>query len=306
MDTEKPVIALYEKRSFGAKLGATFDFIGANRRPLFEYAVYFLLPLCLILSLCIMAMMSRVLDMGAFSRMSVTPNLMMLAGYLGYTLLTVLFSFFAMGTITALTYTLMKLYGERGTLKGLTFSELRPCFLRNLGRALLLIFLLGFPIAVLSFLAGFFSAFAPWVSCLLFLVLLVISFPLALSLPAYMLENNSFSTAVSKSFRLGFATWGGVFGVGLVLYIICGLLQLALSIPWYICLFVKTVAMAESGVDVSLGFDVLTYFFVLLMTFGTSMANSILLVGLGFQYTHAATKLGTVEWSEETTVEAEK
>ena len=47
METEKPKIALYVKRSFGEKFNASFDFIKENWKLMLKYATYLLLPLCL-------------------------------------------------------------------------------------------------------------------------------------------------------------------------------------------------------------------------------------------------------------------
>ena len=47
METEKPKIALYVKRSFGEKFNASFDFIKENWKLMLKYATYLLLPLVL-------------------------------------------------------------------------------------------------------------------------------------------------------------------------------------------------------------------------------------------------------------------
>ena len=51
MESQKPKIAMYVKRSFGEKLNASFDFIRENWKLMLKFTTYLLLPLCLIQAL---------------------------------------------------------------------------------------------------------------------------------------------------------------------------------------------------------------------------------------------------------------
>ena len=54
--------------------------------------------------------------------------------------------------------------------------------------------------------------------------------------------------AFKKTFRLGFATWGGVFLVSLLMGIIANVLQGVTMMPWYIATVVKYFfAMSDVG-----------------------------------------------------------
>lgn len=44
MESQKTKIALYAKRSFGAKMNASFDFIKENWKLLLKFTVYLLYP----------------------------------------------------------------------------------------------------------------------------------------------------------------------------------------------------------------------------------------------------------------------
>ena len=48
MESQKPKVAMYVKRSFGDKLNASFDFIKENWKILLKFTTYLLLPVSLI------------------------------------------------------------------------------------------------------------------------------------------------------------------------------------------------------------------------------------------------------------------
>ena len=47
MESQKPKVAMYVKRSFGEKLNASFDFIKENWKLLLKFITYLLLPVSL-------------------------------------------------------------------------------------------------------------------------------------------------------------------------------------------------------------------------------------------------------------------
>ena len=51
MESQKPKVAMYVKRSFGDKLNASFDFIKENWKILLKFTTYLLLPVSLIQAL---------------------------------------------------------------------------------------------------------------------------------------------------------------------------------------------------------------------------------------------------------------
>ncbi len=58
MESQKTKIALYAKRSFGAKMNASFDFIKENWKLLLKFTVYLLLPVCLVQAIGLNGMMA--------------------------------------------------------------------------------------------------------------------------------------------------------------------------------------------------------------------------------------------------------
>ena len=78
------------------------------------------------------------------------------------------------------------------------------------------------------------------------------------------LEDITLMEAFKKTFRLGFATWGGVFLVSLLMGIIANVLQGVTMMPWYIATVVKYFfAMSDVGgsgeVTVSAGYSFFLY-----------------------------------------------
>ena len=63
----------------------------------------------------------------------------------------------------------------------------------------------------------------------------------------YLFEDISLGEAFAKTFRLGFATWGGVFLILIVMGIIASVLQGIVSIPWYVIYIVKMIFTMSDG-----------------------------------------------------------
>ena len=68
MESQKPKVAMYVKRSFGDKLNASFDFIKENWKILFKFTTYLLLPVSLIQALSLNGLMGGAFAMTAMSK----------------------------------------------------------------------------------------------------------------------------------------------------------------------------------------------------------------------------------------------
>lgn len=114
--------------------------------------------------------------------------------------------------------------------------------------------------------------------------------PLALMAPIYLFEDISLGEAFAKTFRLGFATWGGVFLVLMVMGLIASVLQGIVSIPWYVIYIVKMVfTMSDGGAtSSSVGLNFAQYLFSILMLYGSYLSAIFSIVGLVYQYGHAS------------------
>lgn len=308
METQKPKIAMYVQRTFGDKLNATFDFIKENWKVLLKYVTYLLLPVSLIQALSmngLMGMMLGTTDPAVAEAMfSDSGQVVTFVSYYG---LLLLISLIGTNLLGALVYTLMRLYNEREQrLSGIEFGELKPLLYRNFKRlfsltlfAIFMMVLIGLVIGVLASLVSSFSVL--FVFLLLFVCLLLLA-PLLLWGSIYLFEDISLMKAFSKAFRLGFATWGGVVLMAIVMGFLASILQGVTTMPWYISILVKTFFIASdagSGIGTSVGYNFMLYLFGVLQAFGAYLAMIFYLVGLAYQYGHAAEKMDSVRIEED-------
>ena len=271
MESQKPKVAMYVKRSFGEKLNASFDFIKENWKLLLKFITYLLLPVSLIQALSLNGLMGGALKISAVASttaMAASPS--SLVGFMSYYGLYMLV--FMIGTIllTSLIYAMIRTYNEREErLEGIT---------------------LGSVIGVLAALSLF----------TLFLtipVIIAFTVPLALWAPIYLFEDITVMEAFKKTFRLGFATWGGIFLISLIMGIIANVLQSVTMMPWYIATLVKyffSMSDAGSETTVSAGYGFLLYLLGIVQAFGAYVSMIFTYVGLAYQYGHASEVVDSV------------
>lgn len=300
---ENQKIPLYKIRSFGVKISDTFAFVSENIKPILKYITYFLLPVSLVMGLALNGYMNGIAAISTQIQ-NVEPAMSDLATFLSYAGAGVVISLLSYPLLTAIVYSLMRLYEARENgLKNLAWDELKPTFMRMLGRAfklmgfgvlltLLVGLVLGFPLIWLFREAGI-----P-ILILFYLLLLVVLFPLLLMSPIYLFEDEiSLIDALKKSLRLGFKTWGGIFAVVFVLGLIISIISGIVSMPWSIAMVMKMMFTLNEGSDgftQSVGFNFLTYLFSVLQAFVSYICYMIPLVGLAYQYGHAAEKIDHV------------
>ena len=85
MESQKPKVAMYVKRSFGEKLNASFDFIKDNWKMLLKFITYLLLPVSLIQALSLNGLMGGALKISAVASttaMAASPS--SLVGFMSY------------------------------------------------------------------------------------------------------------------------------------------------------------------------------------------------------------------------------
>lgn len=302
---------LYKIRSFGEKIGDTFSFVSENFKPLLKFITYFMLPVSLLSGLAMNGYMNSIVKTSAMSGGASEPSLSSMAGMFSSVGGLAVFSVVAMVVLPAIVYALMRLYGEReNKLSALQWDEFKPLFLQLLKRSLklaLVWFLLGIVIMAVCILlvAPIMPLFGTnpvgvlLYMLVLFAILLAILIPLALITPIYLFEDETgLIEALTKSFRLGFKTWAGILGVVFVLYLVIYIVSGVVSIPWMIAMVAKTMfglAGGEGdGFVNSIGFDFLTYLFSVVQAYFGYVCTAIPLIGLAYQYGHAAEKIDHV------------
>lgn len=301
MDTPKTKIAFYQHRSFSDKMNASFDFIKENWKSILKYSTYMILPICLLQALSFNKVMGAALNneiMGVYLEADPFGPEMM-SFWANYSLL---FFFLSIGGLImgSVTCGLIKTYNDRPNgLQDVTFSELWPLFLNNFGR-LILLMLVGFALMILvwiviALLGYYISEVIVMLAVILMLVLIV---PLALWTPIYLYERASIFNALAKSFRLGFATWGGIFAVLFVMGIIAYILQGVVAMPWAISMVVNQLfTLSEfggNGADPSVATSFMNYIFAVLASYGAYLSMILVIVGISYQYSHANEKLSHI------------
>jgi hypothetical protein len=192
----------------------------------------------------------------------------------------------------------MAKYNEREErLAGITFADLKQGLLKRLKRSLLMIL---FTIVVISLavgiiaLLGVASRYTLLVSIPLFIVS---TLPLFLFTPVYLFEDTGIIRSFAKAFRLGFATWRGVFIVFIIMGIISSTLSSVTSIPWIVASVVRYIFFlsdTQNEVTISVGYSFMQYVFSVIMIFGSYLSGIFVIVGLAYQYAHAREKLENV------------
>lgn len=303
-----PKIELYRTRKFTEKLSDTFGFLRENWKPMTKYFIYIMLPISMVMAFFAnhfwngyMSVIAMIQNGGSFS-----DDRLLKFGL--STLGTLIVAVFAYIVLVALIYALIRLYVLRDDrLKNLSFAEIKPHFLFCMKRSLimmlvgiLLVVVIG-SVFVLVFMGiSSINRILGLVSVvLLYALLIVIVLPMMLATPAYMLEDDlGVFGAYFKAFRLGFATWAGVFGITFVVGLVTGVVQTFTMLPWYALSMIKMVVTIagkqDGGFFNSSLYDFIQYLTCIISTLGYFVSAIISLVGITIQYGHACDKIDGV------------
>lgn len=293
MESQKAPIKLYAKRSFGDKMNASFDFIKENWKPLLKFITYLLLPLSLLQALSLNGFMSQYMGIMTEASSGNSNAILGVLPQLGTTYgLTVLCYWIGAMLITALVYALIKAYNQRPErLVGITLTELKPLLMHNFW-AMVRLTLFSFLLLLITFslIIGL-AVLTPFTLIITLPLLFALIVPMSLYAPVYLFEDIHLMAALAKTFRLGFATWGGVFLITLLMGIIGGILQGVIGTPWTVAVMVKQLfSISDTGdaVTVSVGYNFVIYLFAILQCYGSYLGMTFTLVGVAYQYGHAS------------------
>ena len=298
MESQKPKVAMYVKRSFGDKLNASFDFIKENWKILLKFTTYLLLPVSLIQALSLNGLMGGAFAMTAMSKTATVPDTASLLGFMSYYGLYMIVFMIGSILLTSMIYALIRTYNEREErLEGITLGILKPLLFRNIKRLLvmtlfsiLVMLFVGLVVGLLAFL----SLFTLFLTIPLLIAFVV---PLALWAPIYLFEDITVMESFKKTFRLGFATWGGVFLISLIMGFIANVLQGVTMMPWYIATLVKyffSLSDVGSETTVSAGYSFILYLLGIVQAFGAYLSMIFTFVGMAYQYGHASEVVDSV------------
>jgi len=298
---EKPLIKLYRIRTFGEKISDTFDFVRENWRPMLKYLTYLLLPLSLVQAFAMTNFMGGYMDFIDKIGKSVQNNtdISQVLPWIGSLLLNTFVQYIAIMFLVAVVYTMMQLYEQRQQrLQGIIAEELRPGVVRLFGLQLILL-LTGLVVFMLFALFVVLAGIIHIGIAVVAVLLLIIVAPLfALVTPIYLFERETgIVSAYMKSIRLGWRTWGGIVGVGIVLYLIISIVESVVTTPWYIMMMVKNVLTTqgtETGFVSSFGYTAIQYLLGAVSTYIGNLLMSLLYIGLAYQYGHSCEKVDGV------------
>ncbi len=286
-DTTSPFVPLYRQRTFGDKFSDTLTFLRGQWRPLLTLMVYFILPLCMVLSV----LLPDVVNIDSQSEGPDTTSFlcMVLGSLLGTTML------------SAIVFALLRQYFyapeklQAPTLRSL-WPDVRYCLWRGVLLMLMLcaVGLLGVGLyftlsAILvsdpALLIIFIIFSFPAIFCLLL--------PLGLSAARTMLTDEGVLHSMLAGYRLGYKTMIGVAAIVMTFSLLGSCISGLCSLPMTVCFIAKAIAFGSnetSFVETPL-FALIQYLSGVLYFFTQFACSSLALVALAFQYGHAADKL---------------
>ncbi|UOQ65227.1 hypothetical protein [Hymenobacter volaticus] len=256
-----------QERDFGAKIGATFEFIGAHWRPLGKCLAYFVIPAALLMGLAMGVSQSHVLGsmqqpdtISSAERIrSFNSNIFSVYYWLG--ILSSFISYLLLGA-TVYGYVLVRLSlpAEQEVTPRLVGEQISRFAARLLlsGIAMGILIALG---SVLLVVPGMYLAIG-----------------LSFVWTVQVLENNSVSQGISRSLYLIKGYWWSTFGLMFIMSIILGLLAMIFQVPYLFTFVGKLLHWSF------VSSDVLMVASTMLASVGQMFLYSMLFIALLFQY----------------------
>jgi hypothetical protein len=297
MNESRPKIALYAKRSFGDKMNITIAFIRENWKPLLKYLTYFILPVCLVQSLSLNKFMANTI-VQATTKSDTMPDIWFFVQY-GSMFLLYLIGYILTATLV---YTMMKTYSNREErLSNITMNMMKPLFFHHLLRVIITILVLIVVFAAFTTFIILLGMASPFTLIITIPALLFMIIPATLFTPTYLFEDISLGQAITKTCRIGYRTWGGTFLIGLIMGIFAYIVQIVMSLPWYISFMINTILGINNGnqITTSVGFSFMLYLFGIILTFGNYLSTTLILIGFSYQYGHASEAVDNVTIDED-------
>jgi hypothetical protein len=289
---ESKKILLYKVRNFSEKFDDTFAFVRENWKVLFKYLTYLILPVSLLQAIALNGYIETTFSISDANNGDPVSVLQSLGWSYGGMILT---SLLGGMLLVSVVYGLITLSGNgENSLAGITADDLKPQLLRNMKRSGLA-FVVFFVLSILFIVVvvALAAAMSFWILLPIMFAVIAFSIPLMLFMPVYLLEDIPLLASLSKTLRLGFATWWSTFAIIVVLGIIVSFIQGVFALPFYIMIVAKTILGVQgSGSEFldSAGYSFIMYLFGVLQSYATFLLMSLMAVGLALQYGHASEK----------------
>jgi len=289
----------WRERDFGAKISATFEFIGAHWKPLGKCLLYFVLPCALLmgigLGLFTNSMYNQIGGRTAgwhttVGRPSTSPFEQFNFGGIALGFLGSMLSFLLLvGTVYGYVRARLHLPATTPITPAVVWAEIRA----RLGRMLLVVMLvvvvyMVVVMAAVALIAVFSRSSNSPVGAVMLGIPLVMALAtylavvLSLFFPVLWLEEGNVFATVSRCFQLIKGRWWATFGLLFVVGLIQGMLLFIFIIPQYAVMIGKMMHVP------GLSSDVLGLVAQCIYAVGIMFTYSIPLLTLAFQYFHLA------------------
>lgn len=234
------------ERDFGAKVGATFDFVAAQFGPLLKCLAYFVLPGALLTGIGLGLFLNNFLALlpqfsqraghsanGSFQTYSAASGLFSGSSYvsLSLTFVGVLVVFLLLSsTVYGFVRVRLRTPAAEVVQPAQVWAAVWPRLGRVLGAWLLLAGLLA---GGMGLVGGALAALGPGFVVLLFFPLAWATVCLTLYFPALWLEDDGVLAALRRAFYLAWGKWWSSLGLYLVMSFIAGIVNYLFLIPLY-------------------------------------------------------------------------
>ncbi len=292
----KTKIELYKVRTFSEKFNDTFDFIVQHWRLILRYLCIIVLPLSILQGWGLDSFFSNFFMTSWAGAYYDNAGMGILAPYAGY----ILFALLSSIVVTSIIYGMMQYYEDHPNgLSDLSWTDFKPSFIRALKRTGILLLAWIIASGVFVLLCVLLGLASPILVLLPFLAAMVCIVPLLLIAPTYIIGKDGFRQSVGKAWRYGWATWGGILGLIIVMGIFTYVGSGVLSIPLIICFVAKMFLVSSSDAATlsslsSVVFTSISYLASVISAFGNAIFSILPIVALGWQYGHAAEKVDGV------------
>lgn len=273
-----------QERDFGAKIGATFEFLGAHWRPLGKCLLYFVLPVALVMGIGMGVMTNTMFNQLALIRggTATDPSKIFGASYFAGIGVAMIAGLLAFAMLLSTVYGYVRVLVAGNATDGYptparVWQEVKP----RLGRVLLaFLFFFGLYIAFVSLLVGLIATLGTlgWLVIFVFPLLFYIIVPLSLYFPAMWTEDLGVLQAMQRCFSLARGSWWSTFGLLFVSGMIQGMLTVVFVLPMYAVMFGKMLKIPGLDSDV-LGVATQCFY-----AGGIILTYAISLVAVLFQY----------------------
>ncbi len=277
------------ERDFGAKIGATFEFVAAQFRPLFKCLAYFVLPGALLAGIDMGLFVNNMLAMVPKPGHAVNGPMRIAQSYpynmfagtsflgMGLAMVGLLVAFLLLSSTV---YAFVRVRMAAPPDEVVRPAQVWAFVWQQLGRVLGAWLLLSLVLVVgMGVLGGCLALLGPGFVVLLFFPLVWVVVCLTLYFPALWMEDDGALTALRRTFYLVKGKWWSTLGLYLIISFITGIINYVFMIPMYGLMMVRMM-LKIPGFDS----DILGVVAMSIYALGWVFTASLPLIAMLFQY----------------------